>query len=668
MMETDILISAFLGKDTKFVIHKVHTLVIGSGAAGLNAAIALHANGIQDTLILTEGLQMGTSINTGSDKQTYYKLSMCGAESDSPHAVAEALYAGGSMHGDLALIEASLSARAFMGLVNLGVPFPRDKFGQFVGFKTDHDPLQRGTSVGPHTSREMCRLMIKEIRRRGIAVHENRVAVSLLVAEEDDQRRAVGALALNMGKGIESQKEWPAAFEIYEAENVIFAVGGPGGLYKTSVYPPVHTGAIGLALLKGAMAQNLNESQFGMSSIKFRWNVSGTYMQCIPRFISTAADGISEEKEFLTPFFDNPGELHSLIFLKGYQWPFHAAKVVGGSSIIDILVYNETVMKGRRVFLDFRTNPTGFNFDNLSSESLEYLKKSKALEDTPLKRMQTMNPKAVMHYRDHGIDIAQEPLEIDVCAQHNNGGLLANIWWESENIKHLFPVGEVNGSHGVTRPGGAALNSGQIGGYRAAEYIANVYGNHKLEPKTVEAPAKQALKDFSGWIINARESKSTWQKARDEFQARMTRAAAHIRSQEVLRPALVEAREQWRRLNAEGTRMDNLVDLAEGLRNLQLCYAHVVYLETILYAVESHLGSRGSALVLDRNGQSISAHLSDDWCFEPENTDFRDRVLQTTPDFKGKIIQQWIERRPIPQTDSWFETAWVAFLDKEIYQ
>ena len=34
-METDILISPFLGKDTKFIIHKVHTLVIGSGAAGL---------------------------------------------------------------------------------------------------------------------------------------------------------------------------------------------------------------------------------------------------------------------------------------------------------------------------------------------------------------------------------------------------------------------------------------------------------------------------------------------------------------------------------------------------------------------------------------------------------------------------------------------------------
>ncbi len=62
----------------------VHTLVIGSGAAGLNAAVQLVRNGIEDILILTEGLEKGTSINTGSDKQTYYKLAMCGGEADSP--------------------------------------------------------------------------------------------------------------------------------------------------------------------------------------------------------------------------------------------------------------------------------------------------------------------------------------------------------------------------------------------------------------------------------------------------------------------------------------------------------------------------------------------------------------------------------------------------------
>ena len=118
----------------------VHTLIIGSGASGLNAAVQLKNNGIDDILIVSEGLEKGTSINTGSDKQTYYKLSLCGLDADAPELMAETYYEGGSMHGDHALVEASLSTRAFIHLVNLGVPFPRDAFGQFVGYKTDHDP------------------------------------------------------------------------------------------------------------------------------------------------------------------------------------------------------------------------------------------------------------------------------------------------------------------------------------------------------------------------------------------------------------------------------------------------------------------------------------------------------------------------------------------------
>ncbi|MFH1269069.1 MAG: FAD-binding protein, partial [Planctomycetota bacterium] len=465
MREELLTVSNPAGEQVELPVTWVHTLVIGSGAAGLNAAVQLKANGVDDVLIVTEGLDKGTSINTGSDKQTYYKLSLCGADADAPRAMAETYFSGGSMHGDLALVEASLSARAFINLVNLGVPFPRDAYGQFVGYKTDHDPRQRATSIGPYTSREMCRALIRQVELLGIPVREDRHVAQLLVVGEGGQRRVAGALSVTGEAGLEA----------YGAENVVFAVGGPGGLYKTSVYPEVHTGAIGLALEAGAAAQNLPESQYGMASIGFRWNVSGTYMQVVPRFISTAADGVSDEREFLPEYFDSVGRMCSNVFLKGYQWPFDTRKVVGGSSIVDILVYIESVLKRRRVFLDFRRNPEGFCFNDLSPEAREYLAKSNALQDTPIERLRQMNPGAIDHYREHGIDIAAEPLEIAVCAQHNNGGLAGNHWWESTNLKHLFPVGEVNGSHGVYRPGGSALNSGQVGSLRAAEFIANRY-------------------------------------------------------------------------------------------------------------------------------------------------------------------------------------------------
>jgi len=648
----------------------VHTLVIGSGAAGLNAAVQLRANGVEDVVILSEGLQMGTSINTGSDKQTYYKLAMCGTETDAPEIMAETYFEGGSMHGDLALVEASLSARAFLHLVNLGVPFPRDAYGQFVGYKTDHDPRQRATSIGPYTSREMCRALIREVKKLGIPVLEGRNVVELITvsdqrsaasgpqepepSDQGETRRVVGALALRPDGGI----------EVYVAENVVFGVGGPGGLYKTSVYPDVHTGAIGLALRAGAKAQGLPESQYGMASIKFRWNVSGTYMQVVPRFMSTEADGISDPQEFMAPYFNTAGEMGSMVFLKGYQWPFDWRKVQGGSSIVDILVYIETMLKGRRVFLDFRENPTGFTFEGLSDEARTYLERSEALLDTPIARLEKMNPGAIELYLDHGINIHTQPLEIAVCAQHNNGGLAGNLWWESTNLKHLFPVGEVNGSHGIYRPGGAALNSGQVAGFRAAEFIANRYAEWTLPEETAKEAASAATTALLNWMAASEATPgASWEVEREEFQSRMSRAGAHIRSLSDLEQAVPEAWTQVERLSRAG----DPADLSESLRNRQLCFAHAVYLEALKAALESGVGSRGSSIVLDPDGTAVHPGLDERWRITPEDESWRGVVLETVATPDGDIVNIWADRRPLPHPDSWFETAWAAYREGRIY-
>ena len=657
MRETSLIIREASGAERALPVYWVHTLVIGSGASGLNTAVQLRKAGVDDLVIVTEGLDKGTSINTGSDKQTYYKLSLCGDDVDSPRMLAETYYAGGSMHGDLALVEASVSTRAFMHLVNLGMPFPQDAYGQFVGYKTDHDPRQRATSIGPYTSQEMCRALIREVERRGILVRERRDVLSLLTFDVGEGKRAGGAIALNECNDL----------EVYAAENVVFATGGPGGLYQTSVYPRVHTGAIGLALLAGAKAQNLPESQYGLASIQFRWNVSGTYMQVIPRFISTESDGHTDEREFLRDYFCGVGEMCDTIFLKGYQWPFDAHKIVDGSSIIDVLVYIETVAKGRRVFLDFRRNPEGFAFEDLGQEGRAYLTQSKALLERPIDRLEAMNPEAVALYGEHGIDLYSEPLEVAVCAQHNNGGLAGNHWWESLNIRHLFPVGEVNGSHGVYRPGGSALNAGQVGGFRIAAFVSNRYSAWSLDAPRLEAAARERCQDLSEWIARCRATARSWRRERQEFQERMTRAGAHVRSIPVLRKAVAEAWAQWRRLEQNGCGYAGPGELREALRNRQLCFAHVVYLESILYAAEQGVGSRGSAMLLGANGTQVHERLGPEWRFLAEDVAFREKVLETCVDDEGGVVNVWVDRRPIPETDAWFETAWAAYRKGQIY-
>ncbi|MDO4574720.1 MAG: FAD-binding protein [Planctomycetia bacterium] len=603
-------------------------LIIGTGAAGLAAGLQLHRQGITRLLLATESLQGGTSINTGSDKQTFYKLSLCGSDPDSVREMAETYFAGGSTHGDLALVEAATSVRAFMNLVELGLPFPKDAFGQYVGYKTDHDPRQRATSIGPYTSREMCRAMIRETQRLQIPVREGVFVKELRVKNGVCH----GAVFF--------QRDTSELLEV-RAKNTLFAVGGPGGLYATSVYPKVHLGAIGVALAAGAAARNLPESQFGLASTRFRWNVSGTYMQCVPRFLSTAADGVSDPREFLT---ECPVNMLPLVFLKGYQWPFDARKTLDetgtwGSSMVDLRVYVETVLRGRRVFLDFRENPTSFSCQTLGTEAAEYLERSGALTlPTPIARLKKMNPAAIALYADHGIDITSEPLEVAVCAQHNNGGLAGDTDWQSTNLRGLFPIGEVNGSHGVYRPGGSALNAGQVGAIRAAEAIVRNRGNRDL-PDDATEPEETFL-----------PKRSDWRKDREILQQRSTRAAGFLRNHEEVCRALEENAEQLRRLS---------VTDYESHRNGHLLLAQRVYLDAIRFELESGVGSRGSAMVLEASDDGQGLDLNGKFYkIVPENTDFRNFVLESRYLPTGEIVHRWEPCQAIPEPDSWFENVW----------
>jgi len=304
--------------------------------------------------------------------------------------------------------------------------------------------------------------------------------------------------------------------------------------------------------------------------------------------------------------------------------------------------------------------------DDLGPEASAYLARSGALQETPFARLQAMNPAAVQLYREHGIDLACEPLEVAVCAQHNNGGLAANVWWESVNLAHLFPVGEVNGSHGVYRPGGAALNAGQVGGFRLAEYIAARYSGWTLDEASGVKAASDAAVGLLNWVERARRAARSWQAERDELQTRMSRAGAHIRSLVGLAAAVEEARAQWRRLSAEGCRFAD-GELTDALTTRQLCYAHLVYLEAVAFAVASGVGSRGSALVLVPDGVSLHPALGAAWHMQPEDERYREQVLETEADASGVVTSRWVPRRPIPPTEAWFETAWAAWREERIY-
>ena len=213
---------------------------------------------------------------------------------------------------------------------------------------------------------------------------------------------------------------------------------------------------------------NFTQWQYGMASVDFRWNVSGSFMQVIPRFVSIDEDG--NEHEFLSNYFEDIHEAYSFIFLKGYQWPFSYGRAKE-SSQIDFAVHSET-SKGRKVYLDYRKNPADFCFDKLSTEAKDYINSTDCMADTPFERLNKLNSKAIDVYLRQGINLATDMLRIAVCAQHNNGGVYTDNNFESD-VKGLYVIGEAAGTFGLSRPGGSALNDTQVGGFVCAKHITN---------------------------------------------------------------------------------------------------------------------------------------------------------------------------------------------------
>lgn len=598
------------------------TLIIGTGCAALKCADELCHMGRKSLAILTDDERAGTSRNAGSDKQTYYKLTLSGFDGDSVGEMARTLFSGGCVDGTHALCEAALSAPCFLRLCELGVPFPTNRYGEYIGYKTDHDPRRRATSAGPLTSKMMAEALDKSVRAAGVPILNHRLVVSIAT----QNRRVNGVVCLNTETG---------AFELYAANHIVWATGGPAAAYLNVSYPLAQSGMTGALLEAGAAAVNLTEWQYGLASIAPRWNVSGTYMQALPAFISTDRNG-GDAREFLDGCFAAPGEALTAVFLKGYQWPFDARKAKAGSSRIDLLVQNE-IARGRRVFLDFRVNPFGdrFALSALEDEAKDYLLRAGATQDTPFARLLHMNAPAVDFYRSHGVDLAHDRLEIAVCAQHMNGGIAVDEWWQS-GLSGLYVIGEAAGTHGVYRPGGSALNAGQAGAARAARAISRA-------PEQAPAPLDEAdaLNAVRRVAAACRGNTSNLDALNTENAARMSACAGAVRRPEAIRTLLEDTTSLLQHFE-DAARYHDERELGTLFRLRDALITRRAMLTAMLDYVAHGGGNRGSAI------------------YEPEPRNAADLTgqVQEVCLTENSVVCRWRAVKPIPEEDDFFENVW----------
>ncbi len=650
-------------------VRRFGALVIGSGAAGLRAAVELKRRGV-DVALATQSAYGGTSACSGSDKQTLHTANSAD-QGDNFHALAEALGAGGAMDEDTAYAEAVGSARALASLQYLGLPVPQDRLGGVLRYQTDHDEVGRATSCGPRTSRLMVQVLAREALRLDVPLLNHTTAVRILVDEQATPRRACGVLALCPRHRGENNRLGALALL---SEHVVLAAGGPGELYRDSVYPRHCFGALGLALEAGVEAVNLTESQFGIGSPRedFPWNLSGTYAQCMPHVYSLDGDGRAHH--FLADHYRSTQELAANTFRKGYQWPFHATRLLDfGSSLFDLAVLRET-RAGRQVFMDFTRNPLAvpgdrdFDLARLDADVCAYLDKSGALLATPIERLRRMNPLAIELYRRYKVDIARQPLRFAVNHQHMNGGLAVDTWGRT-SLHRCYAIGEAAGTHGVTRPGGAALNAGQVFGTRCAELIAARRDSSASAAAPAQPLVASALAAVSAVLRD--DSALRIDTLKRQIQSRMSDHAGLVCRAADVRAALDDARALNAAIRDQGIALAGKPqDAAFALQWRHTALAS----EAVLVALDLYLsrggGSRGARVVCDPHGDQVPQARSgvlEEFRFRSERAQDRNEQIVLHWDGQRWVIDIRSLRRLARGERPFFERHWPEFLTGAVF-
>ncbi|CAA0351333.1 FAD-binding protein [Klebsiella oxytoca] len=656
--------------NVNYPLWKADALVVGSGAAGLRAAVELKRRQ-QNVLLATAGLYMGTSACSGSDKQTLFTAATAG-NGDSFLKLADALASGGAMDYDTAYVEAVGSLHTLGGLQFLGLELPEDRYGAILRYQTDHDEAGRATSCGPRTSRLMVKVLLEEVQRLNIPLLSGATVIKLLrQRDESGTEHVAGAI---LATGSRAHNPWGLALVV--APNVVLATGGPGELYRDSVYPNKCFGSLGLALEEGITLTNLTESQFGIGTPRsaFPWNLSGTYVQVIPYIYSVDSDG--GEHNFLADYYRTTQELASNIFRKGYQWPFHATRVMDfGSSLLDMAVAHEQQL-GRKVYMDFQRNPEAvpgdlpFSLERLDDDVRAYLENNDALAALPIERLQRMNPLSIALYKMHGHDLTQTPLQFAMNNQHMNGGIEVDIWGQT-SLPGCFAVGEIAGTHGVTRPGGAALNAGQVFAMRLARYIAHAGRRNAVDD--VPELAAQPLAEVNDVILRAQRNESgrSLQSVKEEIQARMSDHGGFICHVDAVRQAAQEARLLATAVAKNALSIRHLAEIPELFMWRQMALISAAVLTMLDDYISAGGGSRGARIILDPEGDCLPLTRNGPaqlWRFRPEQASDKEKKLTIHYQQAKFIVRQKALRSLADSKDHYFEKNWPDFLNGNIYR
>ena len=513
-----------------------NVLVIGSGGAGLRAAIEAKLLGMEVTVL---GKRQSTDVHTvlaaGGINAAFGNVDK--EDSWEQHFADTFIEGYGLSEPEVVELMAKESPTLVTEIDEWGANFaklPNGKIDQrFFGAHT----YRRTCYSGDYTGRSILFALLNKVKSLNIPILDSQYVSDLLV--EDNV--CFGAMAFDIQSGERT---------VFLADSVIIAAGGHTRLWrKSSSRRNENTGdGFHLALKAGCRLSDMEMVQFHPTGMVIPEEMAGT-------LVTEAVRGEGGK------LLNNEGKR----FMENYD-----------SERMELSTRDRVAMANYTEIVEGRGSPNGGVYLDISHKGKDFI-----IEKLP--RMYRQFLDTLM------IDISKSPMEVSPTAHYSMGGIVVTPEEHSTGVEGLYAAGEVTaGLHGANRFWGNSLAEILIFGKRAGAAASERSKNidiHKRSKKVIE----NAHENLNSFIKNGSEVARPLQRSLRNI---MWEYGGVVKNEEKLKKGLQEIEN----LKEASKDLDVRPD-SEGYQDLMLAFdlqASLVSSESTLISALSREESRGA--------------------------------------------------------------------------
>lgn len=404
--------------------YKTDILIIGTGGAGLRAAIEAADNNTK--VILVGKTLLGKAHTVMAEGGINAALGNVDPQDNWEIHFKDTMEEG-HLINDWRMVEIMTkeAPKAIMELENYGALFDRTPEGKIIQRAFGGHSYKRTCHIGDRTGLEIMQVLMQEVMRRQNKI-ENIEEIIITKLVKNKKKEIIGVLGISLRTG---------EIIVIECKAIIMAAGGLARVYRRSTNAWENVGdGCALALDAGAELQDMEMIQFHPTGMAYPKTSEGVLVTESVR----GEGGIllnAQGERFMSKYDPQKMELST-------------------RDVVSRAIFTE-IMEGRK------TEHNGVWLD---------------ISHKPKKFIEKKLPKMISKFKDLAdVDITKQKMEVAPTAHYSMGGIKVDAETGASKVKGLFAAGEITtGVHGANRLGGNSLIDilifGKITGKNTAVY------------------------------------------------------------------------------------------------------------------------------------------------------------------------------------------------------